>query len=138
MARRKKSSEIETSRITLRDSMGNVRIVLDAGDEEGFASINLFSKDGGNHLMLSSQPGGDVFLSFHKNVKPTGWLTLSAEGMCLHATDGTTAVTLGRIRDGTDSVVVYRDGRPVWRVPTEVKRKPANRRASVRKGKRGN
>jgi hypothetical protein len=135
MGRRKRLPEIEASRITLRDSAGNVRIVLDAGGEEGFARINLLSKDGKNHVMLSSQPNGGVFLSFHQNVKPTGWLTLSAEGMCLTATDGTAAVTLGRIRGGTDSIVVYRDGRPVWRAPAEVKRKPVSHRRSGRKGK---
>jgi hypothetical protein len=127
--------EIEASRITLRDSSGKVRIVLDAGGEEGFALINLFSKDGRNQVMLSSQPSGDVFLSFHKNVEPTGWLTLSAEGMSLNAADGTTAVTLGRMRGGTDSVVVYRDGKPVWRVPGEGKGKRVRRRGSGRRGK---
>jgi hypothetical protein len=45
MSRRRKPSEIEASRITLRDSAGKVRIVLDAGGEEGFALINLFSQE---------------------------------------------------------------------------------------------
>lgn len=93
-----------------------MRILLDAGGDNGFASINLFAKDGRNGVVVGTQPSGAVVMSFN-DANLYGMLTLSAAGITLRSPDGRLAVTLGRIFDDTDSLTVFRDGRPVWRSP---------------------
>jgi hypothetical protein len=115
--RRRPPRQIEASRIVLRDALGKVRIVLDAGGDNGFACINLFAKDGRNSVVVGTQPNGVVVMSFN-DANLYGMLTLSRAGITLRSPDGRLAVSLGRIFDDTDSITVFRDGRPVWRSPS--------------------
>jgi len=127
---RRASGDIEGSRIILRDAAGKIRILLDAGSENGFASINFFSQSGAESIEIGTQPGGAVVMSFNHGVH--GMLTVSATGITLRSADGRLGVTLGRIVDDSDSLIVYRDGRPVWRSPSKEKpkagQKPRRRR----------
>jgi hypothetical protein len=105
--------EIEATRLLLRDSSGKVRIMLDAGGEDGFASICIFSRVGRGSVQIGTQPGGNVVMSFGDK-RLDDMLTLSTRGMVLRAPDGRLGVVVGPVVDGRDDVTVFRDGHPVW------------------------
>ena len=102
----------------MRDSKGNERIFLDAGGEDGHASICIFSADGRGNMQVGTQPDGSVVLSFGNDAMG-GVLTLSAKGLVLRAKDGRLGIVVGPVVDGNDRVTVYRDGRPVWSSPAK-------------------
>jgi len=107
---------IEARSITLVDSKGEPRIILDAGGDDGYAHINLFSSNNG--LEISAQPDGAVLISFFGSPN-IGKLTISDKGMLLLDHDGKLGISIGDIfEDGTQSVVVYKDGQSVWRSPS--------------------
>src|SRR5688500_13554272 len=118
LKRRPRPREIEASRIILRDSKGNERIVLDAGGEDGHASICIVSAHARGNMQVHTQPNGSVVLSIG-NEAMGGVLTLSAKGLTLRAQDGRLGIVVGPVVDGNDSVTVYRDGRPVWTSPAK-------------------
>jgi hypothetical protein len=133
--RRPQPREIEASRLVLRDVSGKVRIMLDAGGDDGHASICIFSPDGRGNMQIGTQPNGAVVMSFGDK-RMRGMLTLSTRGMVLRAQDGRLGVVVGPIADGQDNVTVYRDGRPVWASPVDSpkrSRKPAPKRHKKRR-----
>ena len=139
--RQRPPREVEASRIVVRDTKGRVRIILDAGGDDGFASVSLFAEDGRHSLWAGTQPGGAVVMSFG-TPDFDGMVTLSAEGVALRARDGRLGVTVGRVYDGTDTVTVFRDGQPVWRAPATARSAETPTRARPRrrtggKGHRG-
>ena len=134
--RRPKPREIEGSRLVLRDASGKVRIMLDAGGDDGFASICIFSPDGRGSMQVGTQPSGAVVMSFG-NERMDGMLTLSTNGMVLRAQDGRLGVVVGSVVEGQDVVTVYRDGQPVWASPTDApkrRHRPAQKRPKKRGG----
>lgn len=110
------AEHITARSLTLVDAAGRTRIVLDAGDEDGYANINVFSTTGEN-CELSAQPNGVIGLSFYGSPQ-TGLLAISKRGIDLRSRDGRFAVTIGDIfDDGVERITVYRDGQPVWEMP---------------------
>ena len=111
------TDHIEARSITLLDSNNQPRIIMDAGDQSGYASILLISNDK-SMLSVSAQPSGKVILSFDKQPM-SGMLTISSDGICLRASDGKLAISIGRpFADNVDRVVVCRDGQPIWQEPS--------------------
>src|SRR5687767_7866063 len=99
-----RETEIEASRLVLRDSSGTARLMLDAGGADGFASICIFSRDGSGSMQVGTRPGGAVVMSFGNDDR----LTISARGIVLRAQDGRLGVVIGPVVDGRDDVTVYR------------------------------
>jgi hypothetical protein len=102
--------------------------MLDAGGEDGFASICIFSSDGRGSVQIGAQPGGNVVMSFGDK-RLDDMLTLSTRGMVLRAPDGRLGVVVGPVVDGRDDVTVYRDGQPVW---TSSGHRPARKKRRKR------
>jgi hypothetical protein len=105
---------IEAKSITLKDSKGNPRITMDAGGEDGFASIELISGSG-NKISLSSQPSGAMVMSFDEKEMFAGMLTVSSAGITLRAKDGKLGISIGKgLGDGMDRITVFRNDQVVW------------------------
>ncbi len=133
--RRPQLREIEASRLVLRDASGTVRIILDAGGDNGYARICIFAQDGRSNMQIGTQPSGAVVMSFG-NDRVDGMLTLSAGGLVLRAQDGRLGVVVGPVVDGCDSVTVYRNGQPVWASPARPPKR-ASRAVPKHHKKRG-
>ncbi len=114
--RRKRPSEIEASRIVLRDNSGRPRIVLDAGGDDGSATFGIYSPDMRQSMSVTTQPSGAVVMSFGDQAFD-GMLTLSTGGIVLRARDGKLGIVVGPIVDGEYSITVHREGQPVWKSP---------------------
>ncbi len=106
---------IEARSITLRDSKGRPRITMDAGGDDGFATISLISNTN-QQIVLSAQPTGNVLLHFDQSPF-VGVLTISPEGLSLRAKDGKLGITVGRILNDVDRVIVFKDGQIAWQSP---------------------
>lgn len=135
--RRPRPREIEASKLVLRDTRGKPRIILDAGGDNGHASICIFSSDGHGNAQIASQPSGAVVMSFG-NENFDGMLTLSAAGFVLRARDGRFGVVIGPDADGRDRISVYQDGEPAWTsaASDEVRRphRPSGKRRRASNG----
>jgi hypothetical protein len=108
---------IEAKSITLRDSKGNPRIILDAGSDDGFAGIELVS-NAGNKMTISAQPSGAVAMSFDEKNLFAGMLTISSAGITIRAKDGKLGISIGKVlKDGVDRVTVFQDGQVIWEEP---------------------
>lgn len=59
-------NEIHANRVCLYDGEGNLRILLDAGKNDGFASVSLFGKDR-QMIQISVQPDGSVGIDLGGN-----------------------------------------------------------------------
>lgn len=127
-----KKKILEANAIHLYDTTGKLRIMLDAGDESGFASINLFSTTG-KSIQISTQPDGSVAISLMgKRCTAHATLALShdeAAGLHLSDREGKLGTTIGAVFDETHRLMLFDGGQPYWRTP-----KPKKRRATKRTG----
>ncbi len=106
---------IEARSITLRDSKGNPRITMDAGGDDGFATITLISNTN-QRIVLSAQPTtGDVIISFDR-LPQIGTLSIHSLGITLRAPDGRLGVIMGLI-EGTERILVYENGQVAFEAP---------------------
>lgn len=115
---------MEANCIHLYDTTGKLRIMLDAGDESGFASINLFSTTGKN-IQISTQPNGSLAISL-MGQRSTAHATLGlsddeAPGLHLSDRDGKLGTTLGALLDDTHRLVLFDGGQPYWSTPKPKK-----------------
>lgn len=92
------TNEISANRISLYDEKGNLRILLDAGGEEGFAAISLFGKDR-QRIQISVQPDGSVGIELGgnngKTVAAVGVTAQNESGISLHNDQGELGTLLG-------------------------------------------
>ena len=112
------ADDITARSLTLVDSEGRPRIIMHAGDKDGFAHFSLISTSG-DKVSIMSQPNGAVVLSFDHQHR-IGQLTVSKQGVVLRDGQGKLAVTIGdQLRDGFTEIIVYRDGQPIWKTPLD-------------------
>ncbi|MEO6784863.1 MAG: hypothetical protein ABI318_01915 [Chthoniobacteraceae bacterium] len=124
---KKKEKHIVARSISLKDAKGRLRIHMDAGSGDGFATICLFAEgnrviqiatlpDGGLHIALMGQQGGGETS-----------LALSAEGdagLCIRDREGLLGTMLGSVLDsGKHRLVLFHDGQPYWSTPRPQKKK---------------
>jgi hypothetical protein len=77
---KKRSKCIKANSIVLTDSEGKTRIVLDAGEKDGYARIILFAKDG-KSIQISSQPEGAIqIILFGKKFQSHAGISIGAKG----------------------------------------------------------
>lgn len=125
-----KKKVVEANSIQLYDTTGRLRIVLDAGDDSGFASINLFSTTG-NIIQISTQPDGSLAISL-MGQRSTAHATLGlshdeAAGLHLSDRDGKLGTTLGALPGDTHRLVLFDGGQPYWSTPKPKKQKVTKR-----------
>lgn len=122
--RKSKPKVIEASQIVLKDASGKARIVLDGGGDHGYAHILVASPDWRGSMQVGTQPSGAVVMSFGTK-EMDGMLTISEGGIVLRARDGNLGVVIGPIVDGHDDIIIYRNGLPVWKSPSKIRRRRA-------------
>ena len=111
------ADDITARSLTLVDAAGRPRIIMDAGGDDGYAHLSVVSITG-ERLEISAQPHGTVALSLD-HLPRCGRITITQRGFDLRTQDGKFAVTMGDFFDeGVDRLVVYRDGQPVWEIPS--------------------
>ncbi len=114
---------ITTTSITLVDSSGKTRMLLDGGGDTGCASINLFSPTG-QAVHIAAQPGGHVTLALDCKQVKLG-ITLGPCGLTIRDSKGLLGITVGDpFEDGTLSVTVFRDGQPIYSIPPDESAPP--------------
>jgi hypothetical protein len=108
---------INAKSITLVDAAGRPRIIMDAGGEDGYAHFSVLSVTG-ERIEIAAQPNGAVALSLD-HLPRLGRIVLTKLGFDLRTQDGKFAVTIGDFFDeGLERIIVYRDGQPIWSMPT--------------------
>jgi hypothetical protein len=108
--------EIRAKSITLVDAAGRPRIIMDAGDEDGYAHFSVLSITG-ERIEISAQPNGTIALSLDE-LPRLGRIMITKLGFDLRTRDGKFAVTIGDFfGEGVESIIVYREGQSVWSMP---------------------
>jgi hypothetical protein len=114
-----KHRHIVAHSITLQDTKGNPRIYMDAGDEDGFATISLFGKNG-RCILISSQPNGSLSIALVGN-GANGVLSMSPEndaGLSLSDRRGRLGARLGpSMGTGEPSLELFKDGQLCLTLP---------------------
>jgi hypothetical protein len=115
------TEEITAKSLTLVDSSGKPRILLDGGGDTGHASIRLLSPTGPS-IQLSAQPSGIVAISLDQHGMAMA-LTIGPRGIIIRDTAGRLGVSIGDpFSDSGElvpSVTIYRDGQPVFSLPPD-------------------
>lgn len=113
------TEEITAKKITLVDSAGEPRIVLDGGGDSSAAFISLFSPAGPS-IQLSAQPSGIVGISLDQQGMAMS-LTLGPRGIIIRDAVGRLGVTIGdpfaNSPEQAPGITVYLDGQPVFTLP---------------------
>ena len=90
---------------------------MTAETSDGRCSIVLDSAATGG-VQIDAGPGRNAGIAI-SSPKLFGALTITSEGLTLRSTDGKLAVVVGRTLDGTDDVIVFREGQIAWRSTDE-------------------
>src|SRR4051812_46494701 len=116
---RMSTEAITAKSLTLVDSSGKPRVLLDGGGDTGHAAICLFSPAGPS-IQLTAQPSGIVGISLDQHGMAMA-LTIGPRDITIRDSVGRLAITIGDpfSESGTQipSVTIYRDGQPIFSLP---------------------
>lgn len=125
--RKTKPKSIIANSITLVDGKGEPRILMDAGDGSGPASICVFGKEE-RSIQISASPDGVLSIALMGR-RFDASLVVSPEndaGLCIRDRDGRLGTMLGsNYERGKHQLVLFQDGQPVWQsgAPKKARRK---------------
>jgi hypothetical protein len=119
---KKRSKCIKANSIVLTDSEGKTRIVLDAGEKDGYARIILFAKDG-KSIQISSQPEGAIqIILFGKKFQSHAGISIGAKGegsIFITNKEGKLGTVLGEEPETkTHRLILFKNGQHFWNTPS--------------------
>jgi hypothetical protein len=121
----KRTKHIKANCISLMDSEGRTRIVMNADGKDGAAYISLFAKDG-KSIQISSQPNGAIGIHIGGRKIPnliTIGLSADESGTILISDkSGKLGTVLGEEpRTSTHRLLLFKNGKHFWNTPTGKK-----------------
>jgi hypothetical protein len=112
---KQKPKHITARSISLEDAKGKMRIYMDAGTGDGFASISLFGDS--RSIQLSTQPDGSVVISLQgkKCFASLGMNANEDAGLSIRDRQGLLGTMLGSMFDsGEHHLTVFKNGQIYW------------------------
>jgi hypothetical protein len=125
----RKPKNITAQSITLLDTTGKPRIVMDAWGEDVYAHICLFAKDG-KSIQISTQPNGALVIALQgKRCGATLSLDAGGDGgLSIRDREGLLGTMLGSILvPGQHGLTLFHGGQPYWSSPEPPKQKKKKR-----------
>ena len=122
-----KRRHITANSITLLDSTGKQRIILNAGGDDGYAVIGLYANDG-KSVQISSDPDGAVQLAvFGKQCRSHISIHIGADEaghISISNSDGKPGTIIGEEpKTGIHRLVLFKKGQHFWSTPSGKKSK---------------
>jgi hypothetical protein len=110
----------------LVDNQGRPRIFLDAGTEEGYACICVYSKDG-KSIQISTQPNDSLQIMLYDGKSSANiQISMSSDGgggIWITDKKGLPGAILGEEPEtSTHRLLVFKKGKPFWATPTGRKK----------------
>lgn len=132
--RKQKDRHITAHSITLLDSKGNARILMDAGNGDGYATICLFGEDDRSIQISTSAEGGLHISLLGKRSRVSASLGMNSNedaGLSIRDRKGLLGTMLGSTLDASvHQLVIFQDGQQYWSTPNPSKQqKPMKKRA---------
>ena len=128
----RKAKHIIANSITLTDKKGRPRILLDAGDGDGFVTICLFGENGRSIQIAASREGGLSISLLGTRSTVSATLGMNADehtGLSIHDNEGKLGTMLGsNFFPGKHSLVLFQKGQPCYVAPKRLKKKPSRRK----------
>jgi hypothetical protein len=127
--RKQKAKHITARSISLLDSKGKPRILMDAGNGDGYVRICLFGEND-RSIQISTSPEGGLNISLlGKRSKVSASLGMNSNenaGLCIRDRKGLLGTMLGSIFEtGEHQLVLFREGQQHWSTPHLSKQKKA-------------